>query len=139
MRSIRTRLLAAFLLVALTSAAGLSYYFLTQIEAYGLRRLEERLYSEARMSAALLGTLYQEAGGATGNVKVPTKAISSALADVSVETASRLRVLDAKGVVAAESGGTDSLGSKYAARPEIAKALAGGDGGALGGRVEGDG
>jgi hypothetical protein len=50
--SIRTRLLAALVLVALVAAAGLSYYFLTQIEAYGLRQLEERLHSEARMSAA---------------------------------------------------------------------------------------
>lgn len=123
--SIRTRLLAAFLLVALTAAAGLSYYFLTQIEAYGLRRLEERLYTEARMSASLLGAMYEQAGGADGGVKIPTKAISAALADVSTETASRLRVLDAKGVVIADSGGTDALGSNYGERPEIVKALSG--------------
>lgn len=121
--SIRTRLLAAFLMVAVFSAAGLSYYFLTQIEAYGLRNLETRLYAEARMSAALLGAMYEEIGG--GKATVPVKAISAALADVSSETSSRLRVLDAKGVVLADSGGTDALGSSYAARPEIAKALSG--------------
>jgi len=127
--SIRTRLLAAFLLVAIVAAAGLSYYFLTQIEAYGLRRLEERLYSEARMSAALLGAMYEAAGaGSKGEVQIPAKAISAALADVSAETSSRLRVLDAKGVVIADSTGTEALGSSYATRPEIAKALAGGYG-----------
>jgi len=123
--SIRTRLLAAFLLVALTSAAGLSYYFLTQIEAYGLRRLEERLYTETRMSAALLGAMYEQTGAPDGSGKVPTKAISAALADVSAETASRLRVLDEKGVVIADSGGSDAIGSNYGERPEIAKALSG--------------
>jgi two-component system OmpR family sensor kinase len=127
--SIRTRLLAAFLLVALVAAAGLSYYFLTQIEAYGLRRLEERLYTEARMSASLLGAVYEAAGtGTKGEARVPAKAISSALADVSAETSSRLRVLDAKGVVIADSAGTDAVSSSYASRPEIVKALAGGYG-----------
>jgi two-component system OmpR family sensor kinase len=125
--SIRTRLLAAFLLVALVSAAGLSYYFLTQIEAYGLRRLEERLYSEARMSASLLGAMY-EAAGPQGAAQVPTKAISSALSDVSAETSSRLRVLDGKGVVIADSTDQSVVGSSYASRPEIVKALAGGYG-----------
>ncbi|MDO8916144.1 MAG: ATP-binding protein [Coriobacteriia bacterium] len=123
--SIRTRLLAAFLMVAVLSAAGLSYYFLTQIEAYGLRNLETRLYTEARVSAALLGAMYEKSSSAGGEIVIPAKEISSALADVSSETSSRLRVLDAKGVVLADSGGADSLGSSYAARPEIAKALTG--------------
>jgi two-component system OmpR family sensor kinase len=127
--SIRTRLLAAFLLVALVAAAGLSYYFLTQIEAYGLRRLEERLYTEARMSASLLGAVYDAAGaGSKDEVQVPARAISAALADVSAETSSRLRVLDAKGVVIADSSQTDAVGVSYATRPEIVKALAGGYG-----------
>jgi two-component system OmpR family sensor kinase len=123
--SIRTRLLVAFLFVAVLSAAGLSYYFLTQIEAYGLRNLEARLYTEVRMSSALLGAMYEESGGGDGKSAVPAKAISAALADVSSETSSRLRVLDAKGVVLADSGGADALGSSYAARPEIARALSG--------------
>ncbi len=125
--SIRTRLLAAFLLVALTAAAGLSYYFLTQVESYGLRRLEERLYSEARTSAALLGVIYETSGtgsDAAGN-RLRSPAVSAALAQVSIDTSSRLRVLDAKGVVLADSGGSDSVGSSYATRPEILKALAG--------------
>jgi two-component system OmpR family sensor kinase len=123
--SIRTRLLAAFLFVAVASASGLSYYFLTQIEAYGLRNLENRLYTEARVSAALLGAIYEKPGSASDEIAIPAKEISSALADVSSETSSRLRVLDAKGVVLADSGGADSLGSSYATRPEITKALAG--------------
>ncbi len=128
--SIRTRLLAAFLLVALVAAAGLSYYFLTQIEAYGLRRLEERLYSEARMASALLSIVYRDAsarpGGARGDAEAA--AISAALADVSAETSSRLLVLDSKGVVIADSARAGSVGASFAGRPEIAGALAGGYG-----------
>jgi two-component system OmpR family sensor kinase len=119
--SIRTRLLAALLFVALAAAAGLSYYFLTQIEAYGLRQLEERLHSEARMSAALLGAAYEQADSPT----LPVGALSRALVAVSADTTSRLRVLDAEGVVVVDSGGTDSVGASYAHRPEIVKALAG--------------
>jgi two-component system OmpR family sensor kinase len=122
--SIRTRLLAAFLVVALAAAAGLSYYFLTQTEAYGLRKLEERLLSEARLSAALVGSLYEEATG-DGKLKVPAEAISSALAEASSETSSRLIVLDAKGIVLADSQRASAIGSSYSTRPEIAQALAG--------------
>jgi two-component system OmpR family sensor kinase len=119
--SIRTRLLAALLFVALVAAAGLSYYFLTQIEAYGLRRLEERLHSEVRMSAALLGAAYEQTDGSA----IPAAALSEALAAVSADTTSRLRVLDAKGVVVVDSGGADSVGASYAHRPEIVSALEG--------------
>jgi two-component system OmpR family sensor kinase len=119
--SIRMRLLAALLFVALAAAAGLSYYFLTQIEAYGLRRLEERLHSEARMSAALLGAAYEQAP----DTRLPAMALSEALAAVSADTTSRLRVLDARGVVVADSVQTGSIGASYAQRPEIAAALKG--------------
>jgi HAMP domain-containing protein len=129
--SIRTRLLAAFLAVALAAAAALSYYFLTQIEAYGLRKLEERLYSETRTSAALLGAMYETSPPAKGGgIDVPTAAISRALAEARTDTAGRLRVLDAKGAVLADSAGSDAVGVSYAGRPEIVKALAGGYGAA---------
>jgi two-component system OmpR family sensor kinase len=127
--SIRTRLLAAFLVVAVVGASGLSYYFLTQIEAYGLRRLEERLYTETRITAGLLGAVYSQVSqGGREAIGIPTKTISAALAEVSADTTSRLRVLDEKGVVIADSGGTDAIGASYAARPEIEKALDGGYG-----------
>jgi two-component system OmpR family sensor kinase len=119
--SIRTRLLAALVLVALVAAAGLSYYFLTQIEAYGLRQLEERLHTEARMSAALLGAAYEQTDGS----RLPAGALSGALSAFAADTTSRLRVLDAKGVVIADSEGADSVGASYAQRPEIVKALGG--------------
>ena len=49
--SIRTRLLAAFLVVAVTAAAGLSFYFLKELEGYALRKLEERLHTQAWLLA----------------------------------------------------------------------------------------
>lgn len=122
--SIRTRLLASFLAVALVAAAGLSYYFLTQIEAYGLRKLEERLGSETRTSAALLGALYEETAksSVTG---LPASRVSQALKDASSDTSSRLRVIGSDGVVLADSGTPSSVGSSFRDRPEIARALRG--------------
>lgn len=127
MGSIRNRLLVAFLAVALTAAAGLSYYFLTNIEAYGLRRLEERLDTEVRLSAALLAIDY-EATAKKGEARLtPQQAqrVSTALAEASAETATRLMVVDTAGTVLADSNATSAAGSSYASRPEITKALAG--------------
>lgn len=129
--SIRTRLLAAFLLVAVAAAAGLSVYFLREVEAYGLRRLEERLYTEARVSAALLGAAIDAgtSAGATPSLDRPLdEALSAALSDAGKQTASRLVVVDAAGVVRADSSGPGDVGSDYSNRPEIAKALTGGYG-----------
>jgi two-component system OmpR family sensor kinase len=125
-RSIRTRLLVAFLAVALTAAAVLSYYFLTNIQAYGLRRLQERLDTEARLSASLIAMDYD--GSASGDyvlTKRQAARISSALTEASAETATRVMVVDAAGLVLADSGTTSAVGSDYASRPEIAQALAG--------------
>ena len=127
MRSIRTRLLVAFLAVALAAAAGLSYYFLTNIEAYGLRRLEERLDTEARLTAAMLAMEY-ETPAARGDAKLSAsqaQRVSSALSEASAETATRLMVVDAAGTVLADSNTASAAGSSFARRPEIAKALAG--------------
>jgi len=126
-RSIRTRLLVAFLAVALSAAAGLSYYFLTNIEAYGLRRLEERLDTEARLSAALLAMDYETTAN-RGEVHLTAQQaqrVSTALGEASAETATRVMVVDAKGTVLADSSPTTAVGSSYASRPEIAKALTG--------------
>jgi two-component system OmpR family sensor kinase len=126
-RSIRTRLLISFLAVAIAAAAGLSYYFLTNIEAYGLRRLEERLDTEARLSAALLAMDYQ-AAPKTGEARLtPQQAqrVSAALTEASAQTATELMVVDGAGTVIADSSPTSAVGSSYASRPEIAKALAG--------------
>ena len=122
--SIRTRLLASFLAVALVAAAGLSYYFLTQIEAYGLRKLEERLGAETRTSAALLAALYEESArnSAAG---LPASRVSRALKDASSDTSSRLRVVGSDGTVIADSGTPSSVGSSFRERPEIARALGG--------------
>lgn len=129
--SIRTRLLAAFLFVAVAAAAGLSVYFLNEVEAYGLRRLEERLDTEARVSSGLLGAAI-EAGtksGATPTLSRPLdEALGSALTEAGKQTASRLVVVDAKGIVVADSTGASAVGSDYSGRPEIGKALAGGYG-----------
>jgi len=122
--SIRTRLLAAFLIVALAAAAGLSAYFLNQIEAFGLRRLEERLYSEARVSASLLGTAI-EANGGTSLAGETGKRVSSALADATSASSSRIMVVDSTGKVVADSAGASTLGENVGRRTEIVKALRG--------------
>jgi two-component system OmpR family sensor kinase len=122
--SIRTRLLAAFLLVAVAAAAGLSAYFLNQIEAFGLRRLEERLYSEARVSAALLGAAIESGGGTSITGQTGTR-VSQALADATQASTSRIMVVDATGKVVVDSAGQGAVGDNVGRRPEIVKALRG--------------
>jgi two-component system OmpR family sensor kinase len=128
--SIRTRLLASFLLVAVAAAAGLSVYFLNQIEAFGLRRLEERLTSEASVASAALGSALDANGAAslTGNTG---SRISAALADATSHSTSRILVIDSNGRVLADSGGK-AAGQNYRGRPPVALALKGEVGSATG-------
>jgi len=113
--SIRTRLLASLLVVAVASAAVLSWYFLRELEAYGLRKLEERLGSEAFLMAKLVGETGMETPSAVGN----------ALQEASEAVYSRLIVLDTRGVAVADSAGDTELGADYGERPEILAALSG--------------
>jgi two-component system, OmpR family, sensor kinase len=122
--SIRTRLLAAFLLVAVAAAAGLSAYFLNQIEAFGLRRLEERLDSEARVSASMLGTSIDSAGGSTITGKTGDQ-VARALAEATKTSTSRIMVVDADGKVIVDSGPASTVGDNIGRRLEVAKALHG--------------
>jgi two-component system OmpR family sensor kinase len=122
--SIRTRLLAAFLLVAVAAAAGLSAYFLSQVEAFGLRQLEVRLYSEARVSATLLQTAV-EANGGTSITGQTGARLSKALADATKSSTSRVMVIDEDGKVLVDSATSGSVGDNVGRRSEVAKALRG--------------
>jgi len=127
--SIRTRLLAAFLLVAVAAAAALSIYSLAVVEAYGVRRLQERLDTEARVSAGLLSA----AIGTIGTTHVGPSlaaATSRALKQAGAETATRIIVVDSTGRVVADGGTPSVIGSVYSARPEIRSALRGTEGSA---------
>ena len=125
--SIRTRLLAAFLLVAVAAAAALSVYSLAVVEAYGVRRLQERLDTEARVSAGLLaaaiGTLRSAHVG-----PALAAATSAALRQAGAQTATRILVVDASGRVVADGGTPSAVGSDYSQRPEVRAALRGSDG-----------
>lgn len=121
--SIRTRLLAAFLLVAVAAAAALSVYFLRQAEAFGMRRLEERLSSEARVSAAMLGSAIGSVGGISTSGDTGTR-MSQAFAHASAGSTSRVIVVDTGGVVVADSAGT-SAGDNISRRQIIKRALGG--------------
>ncbi len=122
--SIRTRLVAALLLVAVLTAAVLSLYFLTELEAYGLRKLEERLDAQSRLVAALLGSAYEKAGTVPGATpEIDRDIAASALQGVSADLATRLRVLDAEGLAVADSDGSRGVGSPYGDRREVRLAL----------------
>jgi two-component system OmpR family sensor kinase len=125
--SIRTRLLAGFLLVAIAAAAGLSGYFLNQIEAFGLRRLDERLRSEATVAASVIGAAVTSGGASPLTGAAPDRTIS-ALADATRSSTSRIVVVDAGGTVVADSEGGDLRGSTLKARVDVATALKGGTG-----------
>lgn len=128
--SIRVRLLAALLAIALGAAVGVSLYSLSELESYALRKLEERLESEARVVAALLAAV-PEAGGAVvpadwlerpATRLVLERALTGAGRDVS----SRLLLVDASGEAVADSGGLGvDAGEASRGRPEIQEALAG--------------
>lgn len=115
--SIRTRLFASLLAVALLVATGLSWYFLQELEAYGQRKLQERLSSEAFLAARLLGEEQVDIGDADSLDRV--------LAGAADAIYSELIVLDADGVVVATSTGSANAGESLAARPEVASALTG--------------
>ncbi|MDZ4655366.1 MAG: ATP-binding protein [Coriobacteriia bacterium] len=120
--SIRTRLLAAFLAIALTAAAGLSVYFLTELEGFALRKLEERLQTEARLVAELVSEAYMGDGRISTS---ETGELSAALQSAGPEIFSRVRVLDAEGIAVADSAGDDGVGIGYERLPEVGAALAG--------------
>ncbi len=113
--SIRTRLLASLLVVAFASAAGLSWYFLNQLESVSLRMLEERLASEAMVAAAIVG----ERG--IGN----PAPLQAALLEADPMIPSRMRILDGAGVAVIDSAGEAGLGIDYSERTEVQEALAG--------------
>jgi len=107
--SIRTRLLAAFLLVALTAAVGLSGYFLNQVESFGLRRLNERVRSEAAVAVAALESALA-VGGPDATLKSNGPLFTAkALAQATGDSTSRLIVVDANGKAI-----TDSLPGVFA-------------------------
>lgn len=113
--SIRARLFASFLAVAFISAAGLSWYFLTQMESLGLRTLEERLGNEALVASAFV------AGRGLAN----PGSLQSALVDANPALPSRLRVLNGAGEAVADSAGNDGVRVDYSERSEVQEALAG--------------
>lgn len=121
--SIRRRLLVALLTVALTVATGLSVYFLTELEGYGLRKIEERLTSEQTVLAAALSAQITTSGG-RGLSDAQASMLSSELSRSNSEPVSRIRVLDRGGVSLADSTAAD-IGIGYAETPEVARALAG--------------
>jgi two-component system, OmpR family, sensor kinase len=123
--SIRVRLLASFVALTLGAAVGVSLYALDQAERYALRKLEERLESEARLTAALAGPLLIERGPRAENGAQRAAGVDRALQGAGPRIASRVQVLDASGTVIADSAGTAAHGLGLGARPEVRKALTG--------------
>jgi two-component system OmpR family sensor kinase len=122
--SIRTRLLAGFLLVAITAAAGLSFYFLNQIEAFGLRRLDERLRAEATVAASTLEAAIESGGNSSLSGAVPERAIAALTQATRIST-SRLVIVDGTGAVLADSDGAVNRGESLKSRDDVSAALRG--------------
>ena len=121
--SIRRRLLLAFLIVAVAVATAMSAYFLTELEDYGLSKIEERLESEQTILAAALSAQITASGG-RGLTDTQAGILATELALTGHGSASHIRVLDRAGVSIADSTGAD-IGIGYAETPEVARALAG--------------
>lgn len=112
--SIRTRLLVSLLAVALFSAGALSWYFLHELEAYGLRKLEEKLGAEAQLVARTAESLGIE----------NTESLQEAITGLELPGNSWIRVVDARGIVIADSA-REIDGTDFSRREEIQEALAG--------------
>jgi two-component system OmpR family sensor kinase len=125
--SIRTRLLAGFLLVAVAAAAGLSAYFLNQIESFGLRRLDERLRSEATVASAVLESSMASVGGTVITGDTPRRT-ADALSESTKPSTSRIMVVTAAGELMVDSASLTPRGATVGDRPEVAAALKGGTG-----------
>lgn len=119
--SIRTRLLVAFLVVAVTAAAGLSAYFLRELEDFALRKLEERLHIQARLVASMASVAYLN--GSDDFSASDIEKMQQSLSDAAPYAASRMRVLDSRGVALVDS--TGDVGDTYRDRTEVQSALAG--------------
>lgn len=134
--SIRVRLLVTFLVIAIGAAVALALYSLSELEGYGLRKLEDLLGSEARVVASFLGSVYEEAAAAPAQPGLPesravaigTRALNRALRQAGPEVFSRLRVVDASGALIADSAGDAALGQSVSKNEEVREALAGGYG-----------
>jgi two-component system OmpR family sensor kinase len=122
--SIRTRLLIALLGVAVASAAGLSAYFITELESFGLRKLEERLHAESLVISTFVSASYRAAGTETLSA-AQSDALGSELARAAPDLVSRIRILDESGTALVDSAGEDGVGLSYAQSPEIISALVG--------------
>jgi len=122
--SIRTRLLAAFLIVAISAAAGLSAYFLSELEAYGLRKLEERLYNESLITAAMVAARLRTSG-AEDLTEAEATTIENELQTAGPRVVSRIRILNDDGEALVDSAGDDGAGIQYLETPEVASALTG--------------
>jgi two-component system OmpR family sensor kinase len=134
--SIRTRLLVAFLAVAITSAVGLSGYFLSEVESYGLRKLEDRLNVESLMTAGLVAAQLN-AGGSDALSKQQAAALDDELSRIGPTISSHIRILDEDGQALVDSADRASVGAQYAETPEVASALGGARGAAT--RITEDG
>jgi len=113
--SIRSRLLLSLLAVAVLAAAGISWYFLQELESYGLRKLNERLFSEASLVSSLVEEL-----GPDG-----TAALAEAMENSALPEHSRAQILDCSGTVIADSESGTAVGEDYGDRDEVDRALAG--------------
>jgi two-component system OmpR family sensor kinase len=122
--SIRTRLLLAFLAVAVLSAAGLAAFFASELESFAMRKLSERLYDESvLMSAMIAGHLRAE--GTPALSARDAAAFAEELASTGFRISSHVRVLDASGEAVLDTSGTVEPGTGYASTPEVARALTG--------------
>lgn len=134
--SIRTRLLASFLVVAVVSALGLSAYFLSELEDYGLRKLEERLDTESLLVSSMVAA-HLDSSGATEISANEATAIAGEFARVAPRIISHIRILDGDGEALVDSLDPGAVGAKYAETPEVASALRGNRGAAT--RITEDG
>lgn len=126
MRStIRTRLLAAFLIIAVTAATAMSFYFLTELDDFALRKLDESLDAQARLVAAFRSATYADRRLTAADGRALLAESLRSLDSPSIPY--RVRILDRTGAVVADSQSTTLSGepTSLGTNPEVRASLSG--------------
>jgi len=111
--SLRARLLAAFAYLLVLVLLALAVPFAVSVA----RRVESEVAGQTTSDAHLI------AATAAGRLGRP-EALRDLVADAADDISGRVVVVDARGLLVADSAGAERLGSSYAGRPEIASVLA---------------
>lgn len=116
MKSIRWRIAIPYILLAVVTLSGLTWYYSTQMRKQYQDAEQERLMREAQMVGQLLGDRFAQLDG---------DGFQSTAQFYGAELGVRVTIIDTKGLVLGDSESNPAEMENHANRPEVKAALAG--------------